>query len=211
MRGEAFGVLRGHRDEVTSVAIGVGGIVLSTSEDATARLWSLDGELLAVLEGHGNDVVAGAIAPDGLHVAPAALDGTARVWQISTARQTAAMVEHDGQGVVDVAFDDTGSRVVTAGDDGTARIWSAVTGERLAVLRGHTDEVLAADFDADGDGTTSSPGAATPRCGSGTRPGRRSRSSPATRTGCGTRPSTIRSPGTPASSARSSTRTRPRC
>ena len=48
------------------------------------------------------------------------------------------------------AFIPDGSRVVSSSQDRTVRYWNVRTGEPIAVLCGHTDQVYAAAFHANG-------------------------------------------------------------
>ena len=161
--GKPRATLSGHQDAVTSLTFSDdGALLLSTSEDETARVWSIpDGRALTVLEGHTEGVAAGAFSPDGSLAATAALDGTARIWELPSGVPRAVLPDHEAVGVHDVAFAPDGSKIVTAGEDGTARIWSSVTGEELTVLRGHTDDVVAARFDATGSRVVTSSGDGT--------------------------------------------------
>ena len=78
-------VLKGHNDEVRSIAIRPDGQHLLTgSEDATARLWDLTrpdpGAGSVVLPGHGGPVWYVGFAQGSPWIATASQDATARLW-----------------------------------------------------------------------------------------------------------------------------------
>jgi WD40 repeat protein len=81
--GEQIAELKGHTDELTTVAISPDGRLIATgSFDDTARLWRPEtGELVAELTGHELAVSSVAFSPDGKYVVTGSLDRTARVWR----------------------------------------------------------------------------------------------------------------------------------
>jgi hypothetical protein len=72
-----------------------------------------------------------AFAPDGRRLASAGNDGTVRIWDTATGRETATLRGHQGN-VMSVAFAPDGRRLASAGYDRTVRIWDAapLTSER---------------------------------------------------------------------------------
>src|SRR5262249_28258737 len=86
--GQLKAVLRGHTDEVVTLAFSPGGKSLATgSGDRTVRLWSMPGgQLKAVLQGHRGAVLTLRFSPDGRTLATGgneadpAWDQTARLW-----------------------------------------------------------------------------------------------------------------------------------
>ena len=102
-----------------------------------------------MLRGHTDAIEAVAFSPDGIHVATASADGTARVWRADGTGPSVVLLGHT-DGLVDVAFSPDGARVVTASDDKTARVWSAGGAANAIVLRGHDGKVKTAAFSSDG-------------------------------------------------------------
>ena len=99
-----------------------------------ARIWRLeDGRLhlLAQLR-HGGPVRRVCFSPDGIRLATASQDGTARVWDGRNGDPiTAPMAHTPDRWVSDVEFSPDGTRLATAGHDGTARVWDAHTGRLI--------------------------------------------------------------------------------
>eukprot|EP00854_Cymbomonas_tetramitiformis_P012468 gene12468-14732_t len=72
------------------------------------------------MQGH-SDVVRGvAFSPDGMQLATASTDNTARVWSLSNGKCTATMQGHS-DAVTGVAFSPDGTQLATASTDKTAR------------------------------------------------------------------------------------------
>src|SRR5262245_55361828 len=82
-----------------------------------------------------DDIVSGGdFSPDGLRIAVAYLDGTARIWDLNDDDIIFAYKGHQGR-VTSVAFSTNGKRVVTGSGDHSARLWDA-SGPNLVELRG---------------------------------------------------------------------------
>ncbi len=119
------------------------------TEASTPLLTALTVELMGTLESHQDDVKAVAFSPDGELIATASADGTARVWDVATRRQSGVLKGHGGQ-VNSVAFLPDGTHVATASDDGTARIWQVQSGRQTNVLAGHDGPVHSVAISPDG-------------------------------------------------------------
>jgi WD40 repeat protein len=78
-------LLRGHRQEVASVAVSPDGRhILTGSRDSTIRLWSSDtGQELLRLYGHAADVLGVIFRPGGQAAVSAGKDRTIRVWSLT--------------------------------------------------------------------------------------------------------------------------------
>jgi hypothetical protein len=89
-----------------------------------------------VLRGHTAPVYLVAFSPDGQLLATASSDGSARVWEVATGRETARMKRNEGG----VTFSRDGSRIAT-GYLGDARVWDARSGTQVLAIRGSGDEI----------------------------------------------------------------------
>ncbi|HEX2555955.1 MAG TPA: c-type cytochrome [Microvirga sp.] len=128
--GAALSVLRFHEGAVNAVASLPDGRFATGGEDGRIALWRLGRpEPEGVIEAHKGPVVSLTVAPDGLALASASWDGTARVTPLAGSgagmpdAAGAARVLEGHQGPVNaVAFLPDG-RIVTGGYDATLRIW----------------------------------------------------------------------------------------
>ena len=69
----------------TSIFSPDGRLIVTTSDDETARLWKASsGQLVVVLKGHTSNVRSAAFSPDGRRIVTAREDGTADVYSVAT-------------------------------------------------------------------------------------------------------------------------------
>ena len=72
-------------------------IVLSASDDGTAKVWSAEtGECMQTLSGHGDSAHSSIFSPDGSSVLTAFEDCTAKVWSAETGECTQTLSGHGG-------------------------------------------------------------------------------------------------------------------
>jgi WD40 repeat protein/serine/threonine protein kinase len=143
--------LQQHRGQVTDVAFSPDGkVVLTGSEDNTARLWdAATGKAIGMPIEHKGAVLAVAFSPDGKVALTGSRDNTARLWDAVTGRSIGSPLEHRGP-VVAVAFSPDGKAALTGSLDNTARLWDAATGKPIGTAREHRGPVLALAFSPDG-------------------------------------------------------------
>ncbi|MBD2435458.1 tetratricopeptide repeat protein [Nostoc sp. FACHB-110] len=140
--------LKGHQGFVLSVSFSPDGKTIATaSGDGTARLWTVDGQLLLKLKGHRGFVYSVSFSPDGKTIATASDDGTARLWTVD-GQLLLELKGHRGI-VYSVSFSPDGKTIATASGDGTARLWT-VDGQLLRELTGHQGIVYSVSFSPDG-------------------------------------------------------------
>jgi WD40 repeat protein len=81
---------------------------------------------MRAFQGHSAEVTAVAWSPDGRRVLTESHDGTARLWEAETGRQSRVFWRDSGP-VLSVACRPDGRRVLTGSDDGTVGLWDAET------------------------------------------------------------------------------------
>jgi WD40 repeat protein len=116
-------VLKGHRDDVTSVRLSPDGRRLVTaSADHDVRIWSTaDGSLVRVLKAHVGRVADARFSGDGRWIVTAG-PGAAGIWNAESGRLLFYLRGHDGP-LTGAAFAPDGRTIVTSGVDGTVRTY----------------------------------------------------------------------------------------
>jgi WD40 repeat protein/class 3 adenylate cyclase len=88
--GRVLAVLAGHGGPVASAMFTPDGrFVVTASRDV--RVWEVGGGAAAVLRGHEDAVYWGEFSPDGRSIVSGGPDGTARLWDVATRRQTSVL------------------------------------------------------------------------------------------------------------------------
>ena len=117
--------LRGHTDALYSVQwTRDGRRLLSASDDATARVWTIADGSSMVLRGHDDDVYRARFSPDERSVATSSLDGSARVWNIE---QPGARTLVEGTAIESLTLDHDRALIKTP--TSVAR-WDLASGQR---------------------------------------------------------------------------------
>ena len=125
-----------------------GNIVLSASEDGTARLWDADRSAELHVFEHNASVLAARFNRTGTLLVTASEDGTARVWDVDSGRPESEPLRHD-DAVQAVAFSPDDAFVLTGSEDDAARLWEIRSG--VEVHRwGHREQVNDVTFSPDG-------------------------------------------------------------
>lgn len=142
-----------------------GGGIGRAGKDAPVWLWSVEGGLIGELRGHTDAVIEVAFRPDGQAVATSSMDGTARVWDATSAAPLAKfavvgpkfpdMPLADGissmAAVGSLAWRPDGRRLATGDHTGAIHEWAVGEDRPATTLRGHTDDVTALQYSADGE------------------------------------------------------------
>ncbi len=113
-----------------------GSVVFDKNNQLTASLQFFDletGKETSTLEGPANGAQALAIAPDGKHVAWAANDGTAHVYDIEARKLLRQLTVNQANGFFgsSLAFAPDGTTLVSRNYDQVVRVWDFVAGKEL--------------------------------------------------------------------------------
>lgn len=107
-----------------------------------------------LLQGHSAPVTDVEFSPDGMRVASASEDGSARIWDFSAPSPGRVSTLRGHIGAVNaLAFSPDGTRLVTGGDGGKVWLWDVTAEEPAAsgvLLRHHTARVLSVAWEPGG-------------------------------------------------------------
>ncbi len=143
-------VLRGHADQVLSVAFSPDSRRLTTTSiDQTARLWDANsGTLLHELKGHKAQVNTAMFSNDNKKIVTTSLDATARIWDAATGLLL-GVIEENTAGMHFAMFSPDDTKVLTISNHDTVKVWNAGTGHLVSSLKGHSGDIWAAMFSPD--------------------------------------------------------------
>ncbi|KZT50154.1 hypothetical protein CALCODRAFT_478617 [Calocera cornea HHB12733] len=132
-------VLRGHIDDVRSVAFSADGSrIVSGSKDKTVRVWdAVRGQPVGdplVGHEHWHWVSSVAFSPDGSRILSGSHDKTLRVWNTETGQRIGEPLVGHEDWVTSVAFSPDGSRIVSGSEDKTVRVVMSI-GETVRTTR----------------------------------------------------------------------------
>ena len=136
--------LKGHRNQVNSVAFSPDGTTLASGSWDMFKLWDVRTQQnIATFDGYGSDVSAVAFSTDGtLAVGSNKLE----LWDIGTQQNIATFEEGN---VSAVAFSPDGTTLASRSWNGTIGLWDIGTQENIATFKGHVS-VTAIAFSTEG-------------------------------------------------------------
>lgn len=149
--GRLIGWLAGHTDSVRSLSFNPNGsMIVSGSEDTTARLWDgISWQEAACLKGHTRRVNAVGFNPLGHMVASASDDATVRLWDVMSGQEIKRFAGHEGP-VYGLAFSPDGALLATCGIDRLIRLWDVASGSQVGHIVAHLSPINQLAFSPDG-------------------------------------------------------------
>jgi len=143
-----YRIVSGHESNIACISFSPDGkSILTGSQDSTARLWDLQGNLLQLFKGHLGRITSVTFSPDAKTLLTGSVDKTARLWDLQ-GNMLQEFIGHQGI-VYSVAYSPDGKTILTGSIDKTARIWN-LQGKELHVLKGHKDLISSVTFSKDG-------------------------------------------------------------
>lgn len=137
-----------HQDRIWNASFSPDGqLILTASDDQTAKLWDLQGNLIATLLGHQDVVWNAKFSSDGQTILTYSPDQTAKLWNLQGNLIT-TLSGHQGE-VSNANFSPDGQLIITASNDRTAKLWD-LQGNLITTLLDHEDTVTSARFSPDG-------------------------------------------------------------
>ena len=141
----------GHWDGVWCCSFSPDGqTIVSGSDDHTARLWSCSGVELwpgGSLPMHSDTISSCSFSPDGHHVVTASPGDPLKVWNAESGELL--MTFATGTGATVCCYSPDGQQILSASAK-KLEVRQAETGELLATLVGHSEDIYACAYSADG-------------------------------------------------------------
>lgn len=133
-----------HTEDVTGLAVGPDGRLITAAWDGTAKVWDLEsGELIVTFGGHDAPVNDVAISPDGTRVATTSHDRTVKLWEAATGRELLTLYGDDI--LYGVAFSPDGRLLATVSRDGKVALYLLPIEEFVGVARERVTRSLTED------------------------------------------------------------------
>ena len=147
--GQTIQTLRGHTNNIESVAFSKGNEHVLTGSWDAARLWDLrTGQIVHELR-HTDPITSVALSENGRYALIGSLDATAHLWDLTNVAAEPRVLQ--GHSVVrSVTFSHDGQYALTGFSDGTACLWDLTTGQTVCELKGHTHEVVSVALSKNG-------------------------------------------------------------
>jgi len=146
-----YDILHGHSGPVYSLTFSPENkFLLSSSEDSTVRLWSMETKTnLVCYKGHNYPVWDVDFSPLGYYFASASHDRTARIWSTEHIFPLRVLAGHLSD-VDCVKFHPNCNYVATGSSDKSVRLWDVQKGECVRIFTGHFATIYCLAFSPDG-------------------------------------------------------------
>ncbi|MGD9359086.1 MAG: TIR domain-containing protein [Desulfobacterales bacterium] len=133
---------------VSQASFSPDGRYIVTAADNGARVWDLQGRVIALLGDSHVRIEQAIFDPSGRYVVTLALGGVPTIWEVCRNFQSRTLFH--GKRITHVAGNADGSRLVTAANDGSLRLWDADFGRLIAALEFHQKPITHVEFSPDG-------------------------------------------------------------
>jgi WD40 repeat protein len=150
-KGKMLMLLKGHRDEVTSICLSTDEqFIFSGSTDNTVKLWEIaTGKCLYTFEGHTGGVSSLCLSIDNNFCLSGSSDGTLKLWDIATKLCIRTFEGHTNR-VTAVSLSVDGLYALSGSNDKTMKLWELFTGQCLRTFEGYAEAVTSVSLTLDG-------------------------------------------------------------
>ncbi|MFC1878751.1 AAA family ATPase [Chloroflexota bacterium] len=172
--GHEVHTLKGHTDRITAVVVTPDGQhIISGSRDHNLKVWNISAALNAgivrenglcsedvcTLKGHTDWITNVTVTPDGQHTISGSLDGTLKVWEVTTGREVRTLKVCDmrllnekgiGRLFTSLPVTTDGRYIISGSSDDILKVWEFNTGREVNTLKGHTNRITAVTLTPDG-------------------------------------------------------------
>ena len=94
---------------------------------------------------HTSYALSVTFSPDGKYAATGMVDGTVRIWEVSTSKEVSNFTQ--AEYILNISFSRDGKYIVSLGGDGNAYIWEVATGNEVSSI---SDSINAVSFSSNG-------------------------------------------------------------
>eukprot|EP00615_Pteridomonas_danica_P012096 CAMPEP_0114333374 /NCGR_PEP_ID=MMETSP0101-20121206/3720_1 /TAXON_ID=38822 ORGANISM="Pteridomonas danica, Strain PT" /NCGR_SAMPLE_ID=MMETSP0101 /ASSEMBLY_ACC=CAM_ASM_000211 /LENGTH=584 /DNA_ID=CAMNT_0001464387 /DNA_START=644 /DNA_END=2395 /DNA_ORIENTATION=+ len=143
LKPHAVGNIRAHEKDINHLCVAPNDtMVVSASQDKTARIWSVsDLSLIGTLKGHKRGIMQTCFSPANKSIATASGDRTIKIWSLKDYTCLNTLQGHSGS-VCQISYLNAyGLQLVSTGSDGLLKIWTIKTGECENTYDAHDDKV----------------------------------------------------------------------
>jgi WD40 repeat protein len=147
--GSQIRMLREEPGSVGAVKFSRDGRMIALGIQGLVEVRDLDGREIASFPGHTDQILDVAFSPDGMTVASASVDQTARTWRLADRNREVPVLTGHKDSVYAVDYSPDGQLLATASYDKTAALWDA-RGNKLRTFDGHTGWLFSVKFSPDG-------------------------------------------------------------